>query len=207
MAVWAALLSGSPERESIWILNIAWCRQWLKYTGYDGTNVRPWGIHGPLPSKLPISFQSHSSLSFSHSVCLHLSPLFSAILWRLFSSGLSVCLTLSLIIIRPLCEVFAHYLFLCLFHGPNFSLCSVYFCCSLLSLPLNIWQFTKKTFTNLIKISKFKYFLNAFFANIFFQWNYWAWNNKQYSITTLWPWGRVLMLHSTQTCMNRKYFI
>lgn len=147
MAVWAALFSDSPERLSIWILNIQWCRQWLKYTGYNGTNVKPLGIQAPLPSKLPISFQSHSSLSYSHSLCLDLCPLSFGTLWWDFSSALSVCLTLSLIIIYPWWNVFAHYLFLWLFHGLHFSLSQ---------------HCKKKTVANFNKISKIQYF---YFAN------------------------------------------
>lgn len=173
------LLSDSPEWESIWILNLQWCRRWIKYTGYNGTNIRPKGIHSPLPSKLPISFQSHSSVFLSLGLPPSLPTFFCNSLTAFFISPVYVSDLVpnhnpSIVWVF---FFFLHYLFLWLFHDLYFSLCAVYFCCSL--LPLNIWQCTKKTITNLNKIPTFKY---IYFANIFFPLN---WLNIKYKVKCL----------------------
>lgn len=111
MAVWAALYScaKAPGQGSIWILNIQWSRQCLKYTGWMGlpSDHRGSTVHYLL--KLSISFLSHSPclrhpdilslrlpLSHSRSLCVHLS----------FYLPPSVCLHLSLWISHSLSGLF-----------------------------------------------------------------------------------------------------
>lgn len=87
MAVWAALYysAKAPGLGSIWISNIQWSRQCLKYTGWMGlpSDHRGSTVHYLL--KLPINCPSHSlSLSVSPSLTLH------CLKWPL-----SACLSLS----------------------------------------------------------------------------------------------------------------
>lgn len=104
MAVWAALYScaKAPGQGSIWILNIQWSRQCLKYTGWMGlpSDHRGSTVHYLL--KLSIS-----SLSHSHSPCLRHPDLLSLRL--------------------PLSLSRAHFVFISLFISLHLSVC-IYLC-------------------------------------------------------------------------------